>query len=117
MDRNPDIEVLANKIRQDGRIIRLFVAMLIVTALLTSWWSVRQLDQVHQTLRSNREVLSIVQDATSPEAVREQQRVVEVLVAEVDCNNREALQQLVDQLNEGGQLGPITVSRSDCGEP
>lgn len=48
--------------------------------------------------RDIRETLRIAQDLTSPASKAASQANLQALLAQIDCSNRDALQQLVDQL-------------------
>lgn len=63
--------------------------------------------------------VSILEGATGPEAQEQQGRVIENLIITIDCNNREAIQELIDQLDAQLNLvGEIQVVTPECeGEP
>lgn len=54
--------------------------------------------------------LDIVKAATSPEAKAATQKVLRDAISNIDCNNRLALQGLIDQLISDGILRPSDVS-------
>jgi hypothetical protein len=55
--------------------------------------------------------------ATSPEAQANQAKVVQNLVVQIDCNQRDALQEVIDGLRENRVLSaPITVLTPECEE-
>lgn len=90
----------------------LWVATFIAFALSMSFNLVIMLtlwDTAEQTNQS----LEILRKATSPEAQAAQGEVIQSLVITIDCNNREAIQELIDQLpvQEG-----VTVITPECKE-
>lgn len=74
-----------------------------------SYGILRMIDLGKDTNRS----VEILEKATGPESQEAQAQVVQNLVITIDCNNREAIQELIDQLpdTEG-----ITVITPECEE-
>lgn len=130
-DISGEIGVIEHRLKQDKKAIRWFIILLVFTTLLSAYWAVssqRQADRAyaqaermqaeseergHQLNKVERAV-QILEDQTSPEAQQARDRAVENLIVTVDCNHREALQTLIDQINNDGRLGQITLVGPEC---
>lgn len=98
--------------RQVKRWRNLFV-MTFLSLMVSLGWGVYVGLKVIGTAEDTNHTVEILEKATGPDAQEAQGEVVRSLVITIDCNTRQAIQSLVDQL----QLqGDVTIITPECKE-
>ena len=88
--------------------------LLFFVVILNVLWDAN--DQRGGEIRDLKRALEILETATGPDAQQRQEQVIENLVITIDCNNREAIQELINQLDAQFNLaGEIQVVGPNCG--
>ena len=94
--------------------VAFLLILLFFVVILNMLWDAN--DQRGGEIRDLKRALEILETATGPDAQQRQEQVIENLVITIDCNNREAIQELINQLDAQFNLaGEIQVVGPDCG--